>query len=135
LADYFLIDTTNRDVAGMDVHGNQYGMLAASKCFKMSEMTCVTCHDSHKNETGEKEIFSQKCMTCHNKQHNNFCKLSNISETSGKTICIDCHMPEKPSRAIMVLLQGQDIPAFASMRSHYIGIYPEETKKFLPKNH
>ncbi len=134
LSDYFAIDTTAKDVANIDVHGNQYGMMVASKCFKMSEMTCGTCHNPHENETGKITTFSHHCMSCHNEAHNNFCKAK---EMVGKQIiknCIDCHMPELPSKSVMVLLQGQSIPTFASMRAHFISIYPEETKKFLAAN-
>ena len=134
LSDYFAIDTITKNPADIDVHGNQYGMMIASKCFRMSEMTCGTCHDPHQNDTGKKILFSQHCMSCHNEEHNNFCKEKN---KVGKKIidnCIDCHMPEQPSRSIMVLLQGESIPTSATMRTHFISIYPEVTKKFLEAN-
>jgi hypothetical protein len=105
--------------------------MVASKCFKMSEMTCGTCHSPHENETGKPEIISQKCMSCHNETHNNFCKAK---DKVGKLItqnCIDCHMPELPSKAITVLLQGQTTPTSASMHTHFISIHPNETKKYL----
>ena len=134
LSDYFAIDTIAKDVADIDVHGNQYGMMIASKCFKMSEMTCGTCHSPHENETGKVTTFSQRCMNCHNEEHNNFCKAK---DKVGKNIvknCIDCHMPELPSKSVMVLLQGESTPTFASMRAHFISVYPDETKKFLAAN-
>ncbi len=133
LLDYFAIDTIVKEEANIDVHGNQYGMMVASKCFKMSEMTCATCHEPHKKETGKVTTFSNRCMNCHNEAHNNFCKAK---EMVGKQItknCIDCHMPELPSKSILVLLQGKSIPSFASMRSHFISIYPEITKKSSSK--
>ncbi|MEX1241266.1 MAG: multiheme c-type cytochrome [Cyclobacteriaceae bacterium] len=37
--------------AGLDVHGNQYGLLRASKCFRMSSMDCSSCHNEHAMET------------------------------------------------------------------------------------
>jgi hypothetical protein len=134
LRDYFQIDTAAKSVADIDVHGNQYGMLAASKCFKNSQMTCLTCHSPHDNETGKKELFSQRCMTCHTEQHGNFCPQKTRIGPSITKNCIDCHMPEQTSRSIMFLLQGQTVPTPASMRSHFIAIYPEETKRFFQKN-
>lgn len=131
LENYFLPDTAKKTAANIDVHGNQYGLLAASKCFIQSSMTCTTCHNVHENEAGKTEMFSQKCMTCHNEAHNNFCKMS---KTIGPTItqnCIDCHMPVKASKAIVFLRQGETKPSTAFMRSHYIKIYPDETKKML----
>jgi hypothetical protein len=133
LADFFSIDTTAKNAADLDVHGNQYGKLASSKCFRMSQMTCLSCHSPHQNETGQKELFSQRCMTCHNEQHKNFCKAKDRVGATIKTNCIDCHMPEERSRSIMVLLQGQSIPTAAKMRSHFISIYPDATKAFLNK--
>lgn len=133
LSNYFSIDidTLGKNAADIDVHGNQYGLLAASQCFKMSEMTCTTCHNPHENETGKVELFSQRCMTCHNTEHGNFCKLNDLSVSVLKQNCIDCHMPELPSKNIVFIEQGSKIPAKASMRSHYIKIYPKETKKVM----
>jgi hypothetical protein len=120
-------------VPDIDVHGNQYGKLAASKCFRNSSMTCLSCHNPHENETGKKELFSERCMTCHTQQHGNFCKELTVLGASIKKNCIDCHMPEQSSRSVMFLLQGETVPTPAFMRSHYITIYPEETKKYLQK--
>jgi hypothetical protein len=131
LSNYFLIDTSKKDAANIDVHGNQYGLLAASTCFKMSGMTCSTCHDPHKNENGEIISFSQKCMSCHNEVHGNFCKMKDVPAEILKQNCIDCHMPVQASRAIVFLEQGSNIPKTAFMRSHYIKVYPDETKKIL----
>lgn len=131
LTNYFIKDTAAKDTANIDVHGNQFGLLAASKCFKMSEMTCTTCHNTHMNQRGMEEMFSQKCMSCHNEQHNNFCKLAPQPGVTITKICIDCHMPIQSSKAIVFLEQGATKPVTASMRSHYIRIYPEETKKYL----
>ena len=133
LSDYFKLDSLAQNINEVDVHGNQYGMMAASKCFKMSNMTCNSCHSPHENETGKKEIFSQRCISCHNAEKNNQCKAIHSSDKILTKNCIDCHMPEQRSRAIMVLLQGEDVPTPAYMRSHYISIYKEESKKLLAK--
>ena len=133
LADYFRIDSAAPNVADIDVHGNQYGMLASSKCFKASGMTCLTCHDPHKNETGQLELFSQRCLSCHAAGSSHTCTMTAVIGARISQNCIDCHMPVQPSRSIMVLLQGESVPTSASMRSHYISIYREATKTFLRK--
>ncbi|MES1226379.1 MAG: hypothetical protein ABUT20_63475, partial [Bacteroidota bacterium] len=138
LSDYFTYDTTTNPVTdNIDVHGNQYGLLRASKCFRMSEtMTCNTCHNPHENERGKVEIFSQRCAGCHNtNEHGNgkICKMTATLGTSINNNCIDCHMPAKASRAIAVYLPGASEPVSAYIRSHFITIYPEETKKFMEK--
>lgn len=130
LTNFFHKDTAAKDASSIDVHGNQYGLLAASKCFQNTAMTCTTCHDSHANERGQMQAFSAKCASCHNEQHGPTCGMA---ATMGQVIqqnCIDCHMPVQPSKAIVFLEQGSDKPVKASMRSHFINIYPEETKKY-----
>ena len=134
LADYFIIDTAHKDVNNIDVHGNQYGLMAASKCFlKSSTLTCNTCHNTHENEKGKTALFSQRCIGCHNTDNkiNVVCKLTNTIGEVIKTDCISCHMPEQPSMAIAVMLQGSEIPQPAMMHTHYIKAYSEETKKLM----
>ncbi|HVU59210.1 MAG TPA: multiheme c-type cytochrome [Puia sp.] len=131
LANYFALDTAQQNAADIDVHGNQYGLLAASKCFRMSQMTCNTCHNTHINEAGKPALFSQRCITCHQEHSSNFCKLSTLSTARLKQNCIDCHMPQQPSQAIMMQLEGETAPTSAYMRTHFIKVYPDETKKFL----
>ncbi len=132
LSDYFSVDTSGPDPANIDVHGNQYGLLRASKCFRMSNtLTCNTCHNTHENEKGKISIFSQRCMTCHDNEHQNSCKLSKTMGNAINTNCVDCHMPLKSSKVIAVQLRGGTIPIAALIRSHFISIYPNETKKIL----
>jgi hypothetical protein len=51
LDDFSSANYSPDSVAVLDVHGNQYGLLTASKCFKMSaEMDCSSCHDPHKTK-------------------------------------------------------------------------------------
>jgi len=135
LSDYFLIDSTAKDASNIDVHGNQYGLLAASKCFQRSTtLTCITCHNAHENEQGKTEIFSQRCINCHNNDHadGKLCKMtSTISAEELKKNCTKCHMPQLPSKAIAVLLQGNDTLTPATMHTHLIKNYPDETRKVL----
>ena len=132
LSDYFKTDTNRPDPDKIDVHGNQYGLLRSSRCFRISgTMTCVTCHDPHKNQRGQLALFSERCMTCHNREHNNFCKMGGALGSRIVQNCIDCHMPKKPSQLIAVLLSGNKNPTAATIRSHFISIYPEQTKRFL----
>ena len=138
LADYFLTDTVSNasvDSGFVDVHGNQYGMLKASKCFRMTAtLTCVTCHDPHKNERGNIALFSQRCISCHNNVHDNFTKINNTPVASISKNCIDCHMPAQPSKSITLLLPGKEVPTAALIRTHFITVYPDATKKFMDGN-
>lgn len=134
LSDYFQTDTLSTaaiNFGNVDVHGNQYGLLKASKCFKMSNMTCNTCHNTHENEKGKLSTFSQRCMACHKDEHKNSSSLNNIPASSLKANCIDCHMPSEPSKAIVVFASGSEIPTAALFRSHFISIYQNKTKMFI----
>ena len=104
--------------------------MAGSKCFKMSEMTCTSCHNVHQNEKGKVAVISQRCLNCHGDGHVT-CKMKKELGVLINQNCIDCHMPKQTSRSITVLLQGSEIPAAAVMRTHLIKIYPDETKKVL----
>jgi len=132
LAKYFAMNVTASNINNVDVHGNQLGLLQASKCFQLSKtMTCITCHNPHQNERNKTELFSQRCMSCHQTQHKN---IEGISNNKLIKNCIDCHMPLQTSRSISFLLQGKEAPVNAVMRTHYITIYKDETKKFIEHN-
>ncbi|MGE5519566.1 MAG: multiheme c-type cytochrome, partial [Candidatus Dadabacteria bacterium] len=131
LSNYFSMQTAFQNADNIDVHGNQFGLLALSKCFKMSNLTCTSCHNIHENEQGKLNVFSQRCLNCHDNSHEKQCKMTGTLGTSIKNNCIDCHMPKQMSHAVAVYLQGDDKPTSALMRTHYIKIYPDETKKYL----
>jgi nitrate/TMAO reductase-like tetraheme cytochrome c subunit len=135
LSNYFSLQTAMLNADNIDVHGNQAGLLYLSKCFTASNLTCINCHNTHEAEQGKLETFSQRCLNCHSEPHGKTCKMTSTLGPSIKQNCIDCHMPKQPSHAIAVYLQGQDVPTVAYLRTHYIKVYPEETKKFLnPSN-
>ena len=129
LADYFTYDTAAPNPDNIDLHGNQYGLLRASKCFRMSEtMTCNTCHNPHENERGKIEIFSQRCAGCHNTGEHGNGKICKMTASLGDAItanCIDCHMPAKASRAIAVFLPGANCA--------YCGLYKISFYTYLPR--
>lgn len=134
LKDFFIIDELAHN-NNSDVHGNQYSLLAKSKCFRMSAtMTCVTCHNAHDNERGNLALFSQRCMACHNKEHDTFCKTDTATISSIASNCIDCHMPAMASQKIVSQLSdGRGFTA-ELLRTHVIAVYPDATKEYLLKN-
>lgn len=133
LKDYFRIDTTGKN-AGIDVHGDQYDLLAKSKCFITSTtLTCLSCHNTHDNERGNITLFSQRCMTCHNQEHGTFCTIKSESVATISSNCIDCHMPEQKSKLIEMKISNSNKMDEATLRTHYITIYPDATKKYLAK--
>ena len=131
LSNYFSLQAAMLNADNIDVHGNQFGLMALSKCFTMSNLTCISCHNVHENENGKLEVFSKRCMSCHNAEHGKPCKMTSTIGAFITENCIDCHMPKQLSHAVAVYLQGNDVPTSALLRTHYIKIYPHESKNFL----
>lgn len=131
LTDYFIYNTVASDAESIDVHGNQYGLLASSQCFVQSDLTCNSCHITHKNEAGNIPLYSARCMSCHNKEHSNFCTFNSEPGMVLSDNCIDCHMPVNESKTVVFTDQSSNKKIAATFRSHLIKIYPEQAKKLL----
>ncbi len=133
LSDFFIKPAADSffSVTGMDVHGNQLGMLAKSKCFTASEMTCQSCHSAHSKEQELVKVFSARCMNCHNENKSTTCSLQKTEGDIIKENCIDCHMPKQPSQSIAVYLEGSATPTPAKLRTHLVTVYNSETDKVL----
>ncbi|WP_086476147.1 multiheme c-type cytochrome [Arenibacter amylolyticus] len=113
----------------LDVHGNQYGLLIQSECFKETPtMDCNTCHNPHKKERGDIASFILKCIACHGEMKKHYSVDAKLS-TEMQDNCISCHMPSKPSKAMMVQLTPDSVETSFKIRSHLIGIYAESLWK------
>jgi len=117
----------------LDVHGNQYGLLTASKCFQLSQMDCGSCHDVHKDEAKNARLFSQRCLNCHAKKDTCSFRPENGLVLSDN--CIDCHMPAKASAKITFKMAAGKAAIPDLVRTHRVGIYAAETKEFIEKLH
>ena len=132
LDDFSTVGYNTDSVSTLDVHGNQYGLLTSSNCFKMSlQMDCSSCHNPHKNEFNNKKIFSQRCMTCHNEAAHNFCTVPPVPELVLSENCIDCHMPVLSSEAIQLNVTNTSKLVPDPVRTHRVAIYPEKTKEYI----
>ena len=134
LSKYFITDSLSTAAVNfgtVDVHGNQYGLLQSSKCFRMSQMTCSSCHNTHENERGKSQVFNGRCVTCHTNVHENFTSISQSPVPLIKENCISCHIPVKRSQSIVVFMPGSEVPTAALFRSHFISIYADETKNVI----
>jgi len=131
ISNYFTFSPTDPNIANIDVHGNQLGLLSRSKCFTVGNVTCINCHNAHENENGKMQVFSERCMTCHSEGHGKSCKMTTTIGPAITQNCVDCHMPKQPSHAVAVYLEGANTPTPALMRTHYITTYPKESKKVL----
>ena len=120
------------DVATLDVHGNQYGLLTASQCFRRSDqLDCSSCHDPHTDEYGKMEVFSRRCMNCHNGTSLHSCTFQPVIKMRLTTNCIDCHMPALPSGVITLRVSGQDHPVHDLVRTHRVAVYPRISEEWL----
>lgn len=114
---------TSKPNSKLDVHGNQYGLLISSKCYKEStDMTCVTCHDPHKNQRGNSQLFNATCISCHTAPELLHPQKSTFN-TTDYTDCISCHMPESPSSVMKVRSTKNSLETSVNVRTHLIGVY------------
>ena len=103
----------------VDVHGDQVGVLARSRCFQQSDMTCSTCHDVHR-EQRDPVALSGNCLKCH------AVRSCSLFPTRGQALegkCVGCHMPVQESRSVIANHQGRQVRQ--PVRSHWIKVYPE----------
>jgi hypothetical protein len=129
LAEY----STENSNTTLDVHGNQYGLLTASKCFRSSQMDCSSCHNVHKDEALNPKLFSQRCMNCHNQNNHDTCTIRPENGLVLQDNCIDCHMPSLASAKITFKMNQHEAAIPDLVRTHRIAIYPAETAAFIKK--
>jgi hypothetical protein len=114
--------------APLDVHGNQVELLKQSRCFRSSNMTCLTCHDVHATQHDLPE-FSKRCLNCHKPGSATFARADHPVTTN----CIDCHMPKQATDLIVFDWKGtKERP---EMRNHWIKVYPGVTATAAAANH
>ncbi len=112
-----------------DVHGNQYQLLSESKCFLGSKtINCSTCHNPHGNASNDLSEYSKKCVSCHANADHSSVKMDATTANTIKSNCINCHMPEQPSRAITFQLAGSNLKSSYLLRTHKIAIYLKDSK-------
>ena len=129
LDEYSKPDYNKDSLAGLDVHGNQYGLLLSSKCFKNSVvLDCSSCHNPHKKES-DASIFSERCIGCHKPGSKSFCTVKETEHFSLVKNCIDCHMPKMLSNKIMMKIGGYPGSVHDTIRTHRIGIYLAESER------
>ncbi|RYY94549.1 MAG: hypothetical protein EOO11_17650 [Chitinophagaceae bacterium] len=130
LANYYLLwreqsERSAESAGGFDVHGNQFGLLTESACFRNTKtLDCSSCHKPHSDASRDLRGYSQVCSSCHRAVQHDF---DNRPEqvTAAKNNCIDCHMPLGASSAITFQLSDSAGPSAYRLRTHRIGIYPQ----------
>lgn len=121
LDEFSFADYDESSLDNLDVHGNQYGLLKASACFKKSEkINCTTCHSPHKSNRGNSLFFNTKCMSCH--QNDNVHNIADNAISEKFTNCISCHMPLTESD-VLKIQTSRDSSVAVKIRTHLISIY------------
>ncbi|KAF2335674.1 cytochrome c3 family protein [Flavobacterium daemonense] len=129
LTDYYRATRSVTDTAQFDVHGNQFRLMAQSKCFMNSEkMDCITCHNPHENASKNMASYSKICMSCHQDLKHTDKTLKTMSGSLLAENCVECHMPKKASGAIKFQLSNSKQLGNYILRTHKIGIYPASVK-------
>ncbi|KAF2512146.1 hypothetical protein EYY60_07815 [Flavobacterium zhairuonense] len=129
LSDFYRDTRSITDTAKFDVHGNQFRLMAQSKCFINSEkMDCITCHNPHENASKNMASYSKICMSCHQGLKHDEKTQKIMPEKLMASNCVECHMPKKASGAIKFQLSDSKQLSEYILRTHKIGIYPSNTK-------
>ena len=82
-------------------------------------MSCSTCHDVHATRTAGCSVFGpMPGLSSRGELHRIQRPGLKIADN-----CIDCHMPEQPTNAIVSQTAGKVVRA--TMRTHWIRVYPE----------
>ena len=132
MREYLQDDTAALTTNNIDVHGKQYQLLIASKCYlNNNSLTCNTCHNTHVDENNDLKVFSAKCISCHDHPNHDNVNTDIGIRTGFLNNCIDCHMPARPSALITMKAQTHLVPIPALVRTHFISIYPNATKQYL----
>lgn len=129
LSNYFAEPPGLKDSLKFDVHGNQFGLLSQSKCFKKSQtMDCISCHNPHQDTSQSLVTYSKICMSCHQDTKHNATTMKTISKSTLANNCVECHMPKQDSKAIRFQQSNTAPVSSYSLRTHKIGIYPAVKK-------
>ncbi|OIV43437.1 cytochrome c3 family protein [Flavobacterium johnsoniae] len=129
LSEFYRETRSINDTAQFDVHGNQFRLMAQSKCFVNSDkMDCITCHNPHENASKNMASYSKICMSCHQGLKHDEKTLKIMPEKLMADNCVECHMPKKLSGAIKFQLSNSKQLSNYILRTHRIGIYPQDKK-------
>ena len=77
--------------------------LALSRCYDQGDprISCLACHNPHKNDQPDPAFFDAKCLACHPSSVEKKPPAASPSRTRiahacrvGKQLCVSCHMPK-----------------------------------------
>jgi tetratricopeptide (TPR) repeat protein len=96
-----------------------------SRCFTESDgaMSCMTCHDAHRDDQGTASFYEAKCLGCHaaaapGNGSRPAGKKPAVCPVNPKSKCLDCHMPKVPMPTL-----------HKELTDHYIRVHDGGKKK------
>jgi hypothetical protein len=130
LGEYLRLDASTDGAPNDDPHSaNQLARLMKSRCYQSSEnLTCAVCHDPHRQERGDLNLFAERCMKCHTVGD---CKSTGTTRAQIKQHCVECHMPSR--RDVEDAMQTSVGELLPLLRDHYIKVWPDVTQQVLKK--
>lgn len=82
------------------IMASQADRLRLSNCYKMSEMTCLSCHNPHVSvEATGKDHYNAACQSCHAAPQKT-CSAPAAERNAAADNCSGCHMPRSGSTDI-----------------------------------
>lgn len=95
--------------------------LRESNCFKLGELSCITCHNPHQSvQVSGINTFNLACNSCHGGGKSDSCRLPYAQRIGEGNNCSGCHMPKSGSI---------DIPHVA-ITDHNIRVVHEQRPNF-----
>ena len=100
--------------------------LVQSQCFQRSggALSCLTCHDSHRNVSTNAKAYEAVCLTCHtsaaaHRPPTLRTAVVSLCPVNPKGNCITCHMPSRK------MFASGPVPTL--MADHFIRVQPHST--------
>ena len=105
-----------------------------SRCFTDSDgaMSCLTCHDPHRDDQGTATFYEGKCLSCHagaeapakksaagaRAESGPAGKTPSVCPVNPRAKCLECHMPKVPMPTL-----------HRELTDHYIRVHDSRKKK------
>jgi hypothetical protein len=90
-----------------------------SRCYTESQggLSCLTCHDPHKDAERSPAFYEQKCLSCHSVS-SSAKAAATICKVNASRDCLTCHMPKVPMPVL-----------HTSLTDHYIRVHRKTKMK------
>ncbi len=121
---YFRTNLSNRPEN--DHVADQVKYLRQSKCFQKSDtLTCTTCHNPHRSNSGS---VQRSCQKCHQPAD---CAEQDRLPAGVRSNCVDCHMPSFTRFQVFFHTENDAYLPPIRPHQHRIAVYPTARQEVL----